>query len=133
MAVRILILIALLFIPSPVFSQMPQSIQRAGEVTTAPICGFLINRSNQTMMGTLMTMPQTVSSGDTVRHRENFRLEAGARKQFCTTGPFFEGQRIELVLRTLMPLFSCKTRIDRDIYLDTKEENGFKKLFATCS
>lgn len=128
---RILLLILIIF-PVPAFAQLYP--QKDGEITTSPICAMLTNRSNQTIMGTLMTMPQTLASGDSVRHQENFRLEAGGKKQFCTTGPFFEGQRIELVIRTLMPLFTCKTKIDRDIYLDaTPQDDGFIKLTATCS
>lgn len=132
MKLCILTLLIFLFILSPVWAQIP-SAQRDMEVTSSPLCTFLINRSDQTIMGTIMTMPQTLDSGDSVRHRENFKLVAGARQQFCTTGPFFEGRRVELIIRTLIPLFDCKTKLDRDIYLDAKQEDGFKKLSATCS
>lgn len=109
------------------------SRQKAGEITAKPICGVLINRSDQSIMGTLTTAPQTLPGGDIARHRDNFKLAAGARKEFCASGPFFEGQRLELILRTLIPLFSCKTKIDKDIYLDSKtDENGLRKVSATC-
>lgn len=83
-------------------------------------------------MGFIATAGQKMASGDIVKHRENFRLEAGERKQICAAGPFYEGQRLELTIRTIMPLFSCKTRIDREIFLDAKKERGFNKLSATC-
>lgn len=83
-------------------------------------------------MGTLATAPQKLPSGDTAKHRDNFKLPAGERKQFCAAGPFYQGQRLELILRTVIPLFSCKTKIDREIFLDAKQENGYKKLSATC-
>lgn len=99
-----------------------------------PICSWLTNRSQQAIIGTLATAGQRLESGDIAKHRDNFRLEAGARKQFCAAGPFYEGQRLELILRTIIPLFSCKTKIDREIFLDAKpDENGIIKLSATCT
>ena len=84
-------------------------------------------------MGTIATASQKLPSGDIAKHRENFKLEAGDRRQFCTTGPFFEGQRVEIIIRTLIPLFSCKTKIDREIFLDARrDEFDMVKLSATC-
>ncbi len=107
---------------------------REGEILSRPICGVLVNKSEQTIMGTVSTAPQTINSGDSVRHRDNFRLEAGERKEICARGPFYEGRRLEIVLRTIIPLFDCKTRLDRgDIALDvTVKESGFRTLTATC-
>jgi hypothetical protein len=101
-------------------------------ILARPVCSYLVNRSNQALLGTLATAPQTVKNGDALSHRENFRLEAGEKKQFCTIGPFYEGQRIELIIRTLIPLFKCRTQIGRDVNLTVVEENGFKKPIATC-
>jgi hypothetical protein len=105
---------------------------KEGEILKKPICSWLTNRSEQTIMGFMATASQKVASGDVVKHRENFRLDAGQRKQFCAAGPFYEGQRLELTIRTIIPLFSCKTKIDREIFLDAKPEPGFTKLSATC-
>lgn len=138
MVTRSLLLVALFIIAmaGQAFAQLRPinpSEGKEGEITRQPICSVLINRSDQTIIGTLSTAPQTVASGDSIRHRDNFRLEAGERKEFCTTGPFYQGRRLEIVLRTLIPLFDCKTKIDHDIYLDVKEEaGGFRKLYATC-
>lgn len=104
-----------------------------GEVLETPLCGKLINRSDQTIMGFLATMSQRIESGDMVKHRDNFTLQSGQEREFCAAGPFYEGRRLELVLRTIIPLFSCKTQIDQDIYLDAvADPSGFKKLSATC-
>lgn len=105
---------------------------REGEITQSPLCQKLINRSDQTIMGTIATAAQTLPSGDSVRHRENFRLEAGQDRQFCTTGPFYAGRRVEIVIRTIIPLFDCKTNLDRPIYLEAKPRLAMTKLTATC-
>ncbi len=106
---------------------------KRGEITAKPICSKLTNRSDQTIMGTLSTAPQRIESGDMVRHQDNFKLIAGASKEFCASGPFYEGQRLELTLRTLIPLFSCKTKINREILLYAEEDlDGVKRLSADC-
>ena len=104
-----------------------------GEIIREPICSALINRSDQTIIGTLSTASQKVQTGDVVKHRSNFRLAAGEKMEFCSSGPFYEGRRLEDVLRTLIPLFDCKTKIDEPVYLDAIEgTGGFRKLSATC-
>jgi hypothetical protein len=131
MMTRILFFLSL-FLAVPAHAQVP-SREPAGEITARPMCGKLVNRSEQTIMGTIATKSQRLSSGDMVAHQENFKLLSGEERELCTTGPFFEGRRLELTLRTLIPLFSCYTKIDRTIYLDAKpDETGFKKLSATC-
>lgn len=131
MMIRIFILCLLFAIPA--HAQGAPSRQPAGEITSSPICGKLKNRSDQTIMGTMATKQQKLPSGDLVAHQENFKLAAGEEREFCAAGPFFEGRRLELTLRTLIPLFSCYTKIDREIFLDAKpDDTGFKKLSATC-
>jgi hypothetical protein len=135
----LLILLAVPGIAQAQFIQFPSTNSspgtgREGEIIARPICSAIVNRSDQAILGTLSTAGQAMPSGDVIRHRDNFRLEAGDRREFCSTGPFYEGQRLEIVLRTIIPLFDCKTKIDRgDIYLDAiEDEYGVKKLSATC-
>ena len=123
-----------LLMPAMLSAQTLREQGKEGEILDTPICSKLINRSDQAIMGTLLTAAQTLESGDSVRHRDNFKLEAGAEKDFCVAGPFYEGRRVEIILRTVIPLFTCRTKLDSPIYLDVMEdENGIRKLSATCS
>ena len=47
-------------------------------------------------------------------------MAAGTRREFCSRGPFYEGQRLELTLRTLFPVFACRTQINREITISAK-------------
>ena len=123
-----------LLMPAMLSAQTLREQGKEGEILDTPICSKLINRSDQAIMGTLLTAAQTLESGDSVRHRDNFKLAAGAEKDFCVAGPFYEGRRVEIILRTVIPLFTCRTKLDSPIYLDVMEdENGIRKLSATCS
>ena len=109
MMIRFLVFLSF-FLTIPAYAQMP-SRQAAGEITPQPMCGKLVNRSDQTIMGTIATKSQRLASGDMVAHQENFKLLSGEERELCTTGPFFEGRRLELTLRTLIPLFSCPLKL----------------------
>lgn len=131
--VLIALLSAILFATSAMAQNNMLTEGREGEILSQPVCGVLVNKSEQTIMGTVSTAPQMIG-GDIIRHRDNFRLEAGERKEICARGPFYEGRRLEIVLRTIIPLFDCKTRLDRgEIALDvTVKDSGFRTLTATC-
>lgn len=93
-----------------------------GEVLSEPICFSVINTAPHKSYGAIRTDLYPHPSGSLARHTSNFRLdEAGTvddeglptdRVDFCSYGPFYEGRKLELVLRTLFPVFSCKTKIE---------------------
>ena len=104
-----------------------------GEVVTDPICFNVINNAPYTVFGTFITNIYTAEDGSKARHRSNFRLEAGFKSEFCTYGPFYEGRKLELVLRTLIPVFSCKTGINGDIMIyGRKKPEGGTDTWAVC-
>ena len=106
----------------------PFSALAAGEVSPSPICGVLYNSTSYKVYGTLSTDIAGEKEGMEIRHTESFKIEAGKRMEFCARGPFYEGRRLELSLRTLFPVFSCRTRIDREITISSrpKSEGGYE-------
>lgn len=96
---------------------------KAGEIVNEPLCFTLINSAEHKVYGSFRTDLYTRPDGIQARHTSNFRLEPMDtlheeegypidRAEFCSYGPFYEGRKIELVLRTLVPIFSCKTNIE---------------------
>jgi hypothetical protein len=111
----------------------PSSAQDRGEITTKPICGTIVNKAGQSVMLTIDTKAQRIESGDMVRHSENFKLLDEEEREICARGPFYEGQRLELTIRSLVPLFTCQTKIDKPVIIQsTLLPSGAKKLSATC-
>lgn len=106
---------------------------QAGEVTPFEECATLRNLSDQTIMGVVRTAPFRARGGEVQRHEGTFRLEADETARICSSGPFYDGYRVELVIRTIIPLFNCKTRLSGDIILrKTVTKQGFTKLYAEC-
>ncbi len=127
----------LIFAALPAYAQpAPPTVQegKEGKVIAKPLCTYLTNRSDQSILGTIGLASQTLPDGETIIHSENFRLKAGDKRQVCAAGPFYEGRRIKIILRTVMPLFECKTKMDHEIFLDaTPQPGSYRKLSATCS
>lgn len=104
-----------------------------GEVTRQPICSKLTNRSTVTIQGTITLAAQKLANGETHQFSENFKLSPNETQDVCASGPFYAGRRIDLTIRTLIPLFSCKTALGQEIFLDMKEvDGGLKQYSATC-
>ncbi len=95
----------------------------AQDVVSEPICFLVVNEAPYKVYGSFNTDFYTKPDGMRARHRSNFRLEeAGAmheegypidKAEFCSYGPFYPGRKLELTLRTLVPIFDCQTRIDQ--------------------
>ena len=103
----------------------------AGDVTPCQECATLRNAANQEVMGVIKT-ESFKYKGQMVRHEKNFDLKDGETAEVCSTGPFFPGYKVELTIRTIMPLFSCKTRLSGEIVLRRREKDGFTDLYADC-
>lgn len=147
MKLSIIITLFLFFIalfPKVAIAQAGQ----AGEIVQEPICFILLNEAEQTVFGAIRTDAYTNPDGSKSRHTSNFRLEAAGtmneegtfpvdRAEFCSYGPFFEGRKLELTLKTLFPVFDCKTNVESGPVVITRKEitddpMGGYKLSATC-
>ncbi|NCC20922.1 MAG: hypothetical protein EOM26_00500 [Alphaproteobacteria bacterium] len=107
---------------------------RAQNVTAEPICFSVRNTAPYMVFGTLATDLYTRDDGMRARHRSNFRLDTGQRDEFCASGPFFPGGKLELTLRSLVPLFSCRTRVDQGEILvkGMLKQDGTTQTWAEC-
>jgi len=120
--------------PSPALpADMDMQDMPDGEVVADPLCFNIVSRAPFTVFGTLVSNIYTTDDGSKARHRSNFRLEEGQATQFCTYGPFYAGRKLELVLRTLIPVFSCKTALYKDIEISGRRKpEGGTEVWATC-
>jgi hypothetical protein len=96
-------------------------------------CFAIWNKAPYTVTGSVNTNYYDTAAGTKVRANRNFRLAPGAKQDLCSFGPFYPGERVELVLRTLMPIFSCYTVAQGDIMVyGTIKPEGGTKTWAEC-
>jgi hypothetical protein len=115
------------------------------DIVQEPICFSVRNEAPYMIFGNIATSDFTRPDGIVARHRSNFRLEAAGgvdsetgepsdRAEFCSYGPFFEGRKLELVLRTLFPVFTCQTKIDQGeiVIKGFRKDEGGAQTWAEC-
>lgn len=106
---------------------------QADKFTATPVCSDLINDTGHAVYGAVETDRADGADGETVYYKSNFRLKAGEKTQICSNGPFFEGGRLTLSIRSLFPLFECKTSLGRPISITAaRKESGGYDWHATC-
>lgn len=133
-------IIALFFALGPAVAQddpfvvtEPAKPRALGDVTDAAECFNVVNKAPYTVYGSINTNYFVRADGIKTRHKSNFRLESQAGAEFCTFGPFYDGHKLELVLRTLVPIFDCKTGINGDIIIYGKRKSeGGTETYAAC-
>ena len=96
-------------------------------------CFFVVNKAPYTVTGGVNTNYYDTADGGKARANRNFRLRPGQKTEVCTFGPFYPGERIELVLRSFVPLFSCYTVAQGEIIVrgEIKSEGG-TRTWAEC-
>ncbi len=98
-----------------------------------PVCFTMKNFAAYTVFGTVITDTYTDLSGRVVKHQDNFRLEKGHYAEFCSSGPFFPGQKLIIQLRTLFPTFECRTKLTGTLAVrGTKKPEGGYKTWIDC-
>jgi len=115
------------------------------DIVDEPICFALRNEAPYTVNGSFVTAQFLRPDGIVARHRSNFRLtkaggidpktqEPGDYVEFCSYGPFMPNRMLELTLRSLVPLFSCQTRIDQGeiVVHGYRKKEGGAKTWAEC-
>lgn len=89
----------------------------AQEYLDQPICFKLVNNAPYGVYGDVKTAPDTYKgeqpniTSRKISHTATFRLKEGENMPVCTTGPLFAGNKVLITLRTLVPIFECKSAI----------------------
>jgi len=146
-----MLLLTLLLWPAAAFAQglpappsLPSFQDQRAAVSGSPQCFIVRNTTPNKVFGHIETDFFPRDDGLKTRHRSTFKLlplgerdkKSGDfldRAQFCTTGPFYPGGKVVLELKTLFPVFSCKTRVDQgEILIESLRIDGDYELWATC-
>lgn len=125
--------------------QTPQEAAAHPDIVKDPICFSVRNEAAYKVFGNFVTNYYQAPDGTIARHRSNFRLDAAGsvddkgdpsdRAEFCSYGPFYPEHRLELVLRSLFPIFNCMTKIDQGeivIKGERKADDSGVKTWAEC-
>ncbi len=102
-------------------------------LSDTPQCSVIHNQSERTVFIGVRTNYFIGNDGTKQRHEASLRLEPTQKQQICAKGPFYDGHRVEIILRTIIPLFDCKTKLGSDLFITQKKEGDIVKLSLNCS
>lgn len=114
------------------------------DIVKDPLCFTVRNEAPYKVYGNFITDYYPSPDGNRARHRSNFRLdEPGStdaegnpadRAEFCSYGPFLPERKLTLILRTLVPIFECDTRIDQGeiVIKGFRKPEGGTETYAEC-
>lgn len=123
--------------PVPALPEALETPERP-EVTVMPEgarCFAIYNQAPYMVYGTIVTNYYLASDGTAALKRSNFHLESKQRTEFCSYGPFYGTgkNRLKLVLRTLIPIFSCEFTAEGELTIfGLKKPEGGTKTWASC-
>ncbi len=117
----------------------------AQDITSTPICFSIRNEAPYKVYGDVSTDYYTRPDGTKTRHVGTFRLEKEGsesedgqtltdRTRVCSQGPFYPGKQLEITIRTLLPIFSCKTSVELGEIVIKGEikDDGSSRTWAVC-
>lgn len=114
------------------FVLMPPA--QADLISPRLMCAKIKNTTDFTVNGVIRTEYGETSTGEKRRHESNFRLSPGETQDACSTGPFFPGYQVDFTLKTLIPIFSCRTRLRETILIKSeKKDDGGNRIYAVCN
>ena len=126
---RILLTLCLFFI----LGSFPAQVAQAQVFSDQPLCLVVYNSTDREVVGHVETDAFYDVTGKLSWHRQNFRLDVQKEERVCSTGPFFKGYKLRVVIKTIMPLYSCKTDMNRKITISRKiDETGFNTYVMDC-
>ncbi len=115
------------------------------DIVSEPICFVVRNDAPYGIFGSFITAKYENEEGKKVRHTSNFRFKAKGsihessglpadRDEFCSYGPFLKGRKLEMVIKTLIPIYRCKTRIDQGeiIIRGERDKQGVASTWIEC-
>lgn len=100
---------------------LPATAQPADPLTSVmPVtgdnrCSDLVNMTDFTVYGSARTDITPMADGTMAHHEAVFSIPPGEKWRLCSSGPFFDGGKIELKIRTLFPVFECLTQLGAPI------------------
>ncbi len=100
------------------------AMAKDGEITTTPICFELRNTAPYKVYGSIATDYYTMPDGQRAKHHSNFNLESGKFAKICSTGPFFDGRKLDIQIKTLVPVFDCRTALTGPLVIHGERSPG---------
>jgi len=111
----------------------PFTVQAAGLYTERPHCAVLKNESKGTAFVAIRTDFYTAPDGSRSYYEEVIHLKEGQEREICAKGPFLPDYKVTLIVKSLFPLYECKTKLTGTIPIrERPDKEGGRDVYAVC-
>ncbi|MGE4313652.1 MAG: hypothetical protein AB7E85_05205 [Pseudobdellovibrionaceae bacterium] len=102
-------------------------------LSNSPMCLQIVNDAAYTVFGSVESKPHETAKREFIHYKSNFKLNPGKASKACSTGPFYPNYTLRFVIRTLVPVFTCRTHLNGTIRITGKENaDGTYTTTAKC-
>ena len=115
------------------FLLIPVSAQAAELYSPQPKCAVIRNETKDKTFVAIRTDFYTKPDGARSYYEEIMHLKPDEERQVCAKGPFYDGYKVNLIIKSLFPLFDCKTKLEGTIPVREKPTpSGGRDFYAVC-
>jgi hypothetical protein len=93
--------------------------------TAEPLCLTIKNDADTEALGHVETDQFLDKNGRVHWHKNTFKLPPGETQDFCGTGPFFNGNKLRVVVKAAVPLYTCKVAVPTTVTLTKIADPAF--------
>ncbi len=114
---------------------VPLSAQAEELYTPQPQCADIKNETDGKVFVAIRTDFYAKPDGTRSYYETVLHLDPGKFQQVCAKGPFFPDYKVLLMVKSLLPLFDCKTKMQGTIAVRSrpaKDNPEAHDYYATC-
>ena len=98
-------------------------------------CALIRNAMSTTASVAIRTDFYTKPDGKRSYFEDILKLDAGKEREVCAKGPFLPEYKVYLTVKSFVPLFDCKTKLQGEIVIrERKSKSGEgREIYASCA
>ena len=100
-----------------------------------PKCAMIKNDTSVNEFVAIRTDFYTKPDGQRSYYEEILHLEPNKEREICVKGPFYPDYKVTLTVKSFLPLFECKTKLEGTIAVHDKPSEtteGARTVWADC-
>lgn len=122
-----------LFLASVLFLLSFSQAQSQELYSPLPHCALIKNETLDEMIIQIRTDYYLRDDGSRDYYETILRIDAGKDREICAKGPFYPEYKVDLIIKSLFPLFDCKTKLQGEIPVrERKDGSGSREFYAVC-
>lgn len=110
------------------------SVQAQELYAPTPQCAQIKNETKDDALVEIRTDYYLHENGAKDYYETILRLKPDESREVCAKGPFYPDYKVNLTIKSLFPLFDCRTKLTGEIPIrERKAAGGGRDFYAVCA